>query len=215
VTTGECECRRLHLRKRIVLTGGPGAGKTAVLELIRQSLCRHVTILPESAGIIFGGGFPRNAAPGARRAAQRAIYFVQRELEAAADAIDGGVALCDRGVVDGFAYWPGPDDFWTGVGEPRSEMLARYDAVIHLRVPDAENGYGYSNPLRVETWFEAQAIDDLILEAWEGHPRQYVVEASADFLTKANRALEILRRELPECCRVELSGSTALTGDAQ
>jgi predicted ATPase len=200
----ECECHRLHLRRRIVLTGGPGAGKTAVLELVRQSLCRHVTILPEAAGIVFGGGFPRNHVVGVRRAAQRAIYFVQQELEAAADAADGGITLCDRGMVDGFAYWPGPDDFWTGVGADRAELFARYDAVIHLRVPNAGEGYGYANPLRVETWTEARAVDDRIVQAWEGHPRRYMVDASSDFLTKANEALEILHDELPGCCRTEV-----------
>jgi broad-specificity NMP kinase len=38
----------------MVLTGGPGAGKTAVLELLRHSLCDDVAILSEAAGIIFG-----------------------------------------------------------------------------------------------------------------------------------------------------------------
>jgi predicted ATP-binding protein involved in virulence len=37
-----CECREPHDHRRIVLTGGPGAGKTAVLELIRQYFCSHV-----------------------------------------------------------------------------------------------------------------------------------------------------------------------------
>ena len=32
-----CSCSKPHESKRIVMTGGPGAGKTAVLELIRQS----------------------------------------------------------------------------------------------------------------------------------------------------------------------------------
>lgn len=59
--------------------GGPGAGKTALLELIRQSFCSHVKILPEAAGIVFGGGFPRESEPTCRRAAQRAIFHVQRE----------------------------------------------------------------------------------------------------------------------------------------
>jgi len=31
-----CSCREVHARKCLVLTGGPGAGKTAVLELVRQ-----------------------------------------------------------------------------------------------------------------------------------------------------------------------------------
>lgn len=71
--------------RRIVLTGGPGAGKTAVLEFLRKAVCDCTVLLPESAGIVFGGGFPRETSDGARRAAQRAIYFVQRELEAYAD----------------------------------------------------------------------------------------------------------------------------------
>lgn len=37
-----CECKEPHDRRRVVMTGGPGAGKTAVLELIRQSFCVHV-----------------------------------------------------------------------------------------------------------------------------------------------------------------------------
>jgi len=80
-----CDCNELHARRRIVLTGGPGAGKTAVLELIRQTFCVHVKVLPESAGIIFGGGFPRRNGIDLRKAAQRAIFYVQRELETAAD----------------------------------------------------------------------------------------------------------------------------------
>ena len=34
-----CACVGPHPHKRIVLTGGPGAGKTAVLELVRRSFC--------------------------------------------------------------------------------------------------------------------------------------------------------------------------------
>ena len=32
--SASCACESAHQGKRIVLTGGPGAGKTAVLELI-------------------------------------------------------------------------------------------------------------------------------------------------------------------------------------
>jgi predicted ATPase len=31
-----CECAAVHERRRGVLRGGPGAGKTSVLELIRR-----------------------------------------------------------------------------------------------------------------------------------------------------------------------------------
>ena len=197
----KCECREQHPRRRIVLTGGPGAGKTAVLELLRHSLCEHVVILPEAAGIVFGGGFPRRNDIGSRRAAQRAIYYVQMELEAAAEANGGSIMLCDRGTVDGYAYWPGPEDFWQSVGTTCEEALKRYDAVIHLRVPAADRGYGHQNPLRVESAKEAREIDDRILEAWDGHPRRHVIESTEDFIHKAGAALASLGRELPECCR--------------
>jgi predicted ATPase len=198
-----CRCQNGHAAKRIVVTGGPGAGKTAVLELLRRALCSHVLVLPEAAGIVFSGGFPRRATPPARRAAQRAIFCIQRELEAWADSEDPALVLCDRGVVDGVAYWPGPEDFWSDIGMSRRDAFARYDLVIHLRVPAEHNGYHRLNPLRVETAEEARAIDDRIAEAWQDHPRRLAIEATADFMEKANRALEIIRHELPECCRPE------------
>lgn len=194
-----CECSEPHVQRRIVLTGGPGAGKTAVLELMRKTLCRHVQVLPESAGIVFGGGFPRGDNLEVRRAAQRAIFFMQRELEAAASAQDIAIALCDRGTIDGLAYWPGPDDFWASVGTTLDEQLARYHAVIHLRTPSI--GYNHNNPLRVESGAEAIAIDAKIAAAWARHPRRFEVGPAADFLDKARRVIEIVRGELPACCR--------------
>lgn len=196
-----CECLEPHARRRVVLTGGPGAGKTAILELIRQSFCEHVKILPESASIVFGGGFPRGEADLMRKAAQRAIFYVQRELEAAADAGNPAIVLCDRGTVDGGAYWPGGEDLWASVGTTVEEQLRRYDAVIHLRTPTGADGYNHQNPLRVESAIEAAAIDARVARAWERHPRRVIVEASSEFLDKAARALELLRGELPECCR--------------
>lgn len=68
-------------QRRIVLTGGPGSGKTACIELARRVFSHHVTTLSEAAGIVFGGGFPREPDVIARRCAQRAIFHVQVELE--------------------------------------------------------------------------------------------------------------------------------------
>lgn len=197
-----CECSAPHERRRIVLTGGPGAGKTALLELIRQSFCDHVTVLPEAASIVFGGGFPRHSDLECRRAAQRAIYHVQRQLEIIGDSHNPAIVLCDRGTLDGLAYWPGPhQEFWAALSTDRERELARYDAVIHLRTPTVELGYNYQNPLRTESAVRAGELDSLIVRAWDGHPRRRLVESSADFLDKAARALDVLRGELPDCCR--------------
>jgi predicted ATPase len=197
-----CECAGAHDRKRLVLTGGPGAGKTAVLELIRQAFCRHVRVLPEAAGIVFGGGFPREDDLECRRGAQRAIYFVQRELEHVGDQHNPAIVLCDRGTIDGLAYWPGPAaEFWTSVRSSLALELARYDAVIHLRTPTAALGYNRNNPLRTESAASAAEIDARILDAWRDHPRRLIVASSENFLDKARRALGFVRAELPECCR--------------
>ena len=197
-----CECSEIHERRRVVLTGGPGAGKTALLELIRQSFCSHVKVLPEAAGVVFGGGFPREDDPACRRAAQRAIFHVQRELESAGDSHNPAIVLCDRGTVDGLAYWPGPpEEFWSSLGTTVDGELRRYDAVIHLRTPAPEHGYNHQNPLRTESATAAAEIDARILQVWQLHPRRFTVESSAEFFEKAARALEILRGELPGCCK--------------
>ena len=196
-----CECHDPHQPKRIVLTGGPGAGKTAVLELVRQHFCEHVHVLPEAAGIVFGGGFPRTAEEQVRRAAQRAIYYVQRELEIAAAGTGPAIVVCDRGTVDGVAYWPGPDDIWSAVGTTLAEQLRRYDAVIHLRTPDDRAGYNRENPLRIESATEAARVDQRLFEVWAGHSHRVIVEPTRDFLVKVKQVLDILRAELPECCR--------------
>jgi len=196
-----CDCRERHVPRRIVITGGPGAGKTAVLELVRLFFCEHVKTLPEAAGIVFGGRFPRSDRLPLRRAAQRAIFHIQRELESAVETENAAVVLCDRGTLDCAAYWVGEGDLFSAVGTTRDIELARYDAVIHLRTPTSAEAYNHDNPLRLESIDEAAAIDAQIASQWSAHPRRFVVEATEDFLHKAARALALLREELPECCR--------------
>ena len=146
-----CDCADTHVRRRVVLTGGPGAGKSAVLELIRLFFCEHVRTLPESAGIVFGGRFPRNHHVPVQQAAQRAIYHVQRELESIADTENAAVVLCDRGTIDCSAYWAGDGDLFSSVGTTREAELARYDTVIHLRTPTSAHDYTRDNPDRKST----------------------------------------------------------------
>lgn len=194
----QCPSPSQHRGPRIVLTGGPGAGKTAVLEVVRRHLCEHVTVLPEAAAIVYGGGFPRHPTDVARRAAQVSIFHVQNQLERMALG-EGSPALvlCDRSVLDGVAYWPGdPAEYFAAVGESRDAMLARYAAVIHLRMPAggaAANLRGSGN--------EGGAIERRLLEVWSGHPRRLIVPCEADFLDRLRPTLAFLRRELPSCCQ--------------
>lgn len=202
----ECDCT-LHQGSKtglIVLTGGPGAGKTAVLEIIRKQLCEHVVILPEAASVVFGGGFWRLPSKSARLASQHAILHVQQQSE---NLVLGeqkwAIGLCDRGTLDGLAYWPDDENsFWDAAQSDLQREYDRYQAVIHLRTPTEDFGYNHHNPLRIETAVQAEAIDNKIAIVWSGHPHYHVVESTADFLVKAEMALEHIKKYIPDCCRV-------------
>jgi len=202
-----CKCPKTrHEPKLVVLTGGPGGGKTAILEMGRRYFCRHVVLLPESASIIFGGGFPRMDTPEAVRAAQRSIFTVQRELERVALDFKPAVVLCDRGSLDGLAYWPGTRrNFCEQFGIRIEEELARYAAVIHVEVPASASGYE-KNRLRRESVVQARSLDRRIARAWSAHPRQMLVSAQAGFLDKLAYAIELIGGELPQCCATHLHG---------
>jgi predicted ATPase len=197
-----CSCSLEHPPRLVVVTGGPGAGKTAVLEVAQRELCRHVVVLPEAASILWRGQFPRHSTIPGRKAAQRAIVRLQLEMQRM--MIEEGhsaIIICDRGTLDGLAYWPGQtDEYFDDVSTTKERELARYATVIHLQTPTLDHGYT-SSPYRIETAGEAAAIDVRIRDAWSGHPRRFFVESDDNFVAKLGRALDLLRAELPACCR--------------
>jgi predicted ATPase len=200
--SASCTCNLDHPPRLVVVTGGPGAGKTAFLEVALRQFCRHVLVLPEAASVLWKGGFPRRTTLPARRAAQRAIVRVQVELQRIAiEEGQSALIVCDRGTLDGLAYWPGePAAYFGDLETTRDAELARYAAVIHMQPPSREHGY-LSTPLRPESAEEAMAIDQRITLAWANHPRRFLVESEQDFLLKLQRGLDILRSEVPGCCR--------------
>lgn len=189
----------------MVVTGGPGAGKTALLELARKAFCEHVAVLPEAATILFSGGFPRAVTTRSQKFTQRAIFHVQSELERVVrENPKVHLILCDRGTLDGLAYWPGDArSFFREGGTTRARELAKYWAVLHLHTPRG-SGYNYVNPFRIETYPQAVVLDKKILRAWKGHPRRFLVDGSEDFMKKAQSALKLLRQFLPSSCQVHV-----------
>lgn len=192
-----------HEPKLVVITGGPGGGKTATLELARRSFCKHTAILPEAASILFVGGFWRHDTLPAKKALQRSIYFVQREQERMViEEKLSGLILCDRGTLDSLAYWPNSEDsFFKELGTTLETELAKYAAVIHLCTPSAAQGYNHQNPVRIENAVEAAEIDTRILEVWEKHPNRFVIESNENFFKKAEQVLEVLQKTIPPCCK--------------
>jgi predicted ATPase len=174
-------------RLRIALSGGPGGGKTTAADLFRREIGAQVVVVPEAATLLFGGGFPRIDTTHARMAAQRAIFHVQRNLEDVQHVcFPGRVLLCDRGTVDGAAYWPGaPEDFFIDVGTSLEAELARYDAVIFFETA-ARGGLRIEggNPARIEDTDAAVAADHRLRQIWSRHPRFVMVPHSPSFFKK-------------------------------
>ncbi len=174
-------------RCRIVLTGGPGGGKTTAADLFRREIGERVVIVPESATLLFSGGFPRSKHPQAAAAAQQAIFHVQRQLEDVQSFLyTDRVLLCDRGTVDGAAYYPGtPDKFFSSLGTSFEAELARYDGVIFFESA-AVGGMTIEggNPIRNESIEQAVALDGRLRELWMHHPRFILVRHDASFFKK-------------------------------
>lgn len=180
---------------RVVLTGGPGGGKTTAADLFRRELGEDVVIVPEAATILYMGGFPRSDEQDVRVATQRAIYHVQRNLEdVQAGHYMKRILLCDRGTIDGAAYWPGPPEgFFEHLETSLEAEIGRYDAVVFFETA-AVGGISIEggNPTRVESNEEAIALDRKLRALWSRHPRFHFVPHEESFFSKISSALNIM-----------------------
>ncbi len=184
---------------RIVLTGGPGGGKSTAAAFLAREFAERLWVLPEAATLLYQGGLPRGSSEEGVRVAQRCIFTVQRSIEHA-HAVEqrGRVQLCDRGTVDGAAYWPGgPDAFFAAMGTSHERELARYDAVVFLRTAATCPG-GYERDVRVRTEArdEALALDGAVLDLYRDHPQLVVIPAEEAFLGKLDRVADAVRSVL-------------------
>jgi predicted ATPase len=189
---------------RIVLTGGPCAGKSIALAHVSNYLARtglQVYRVPEaSTTLLAGGADVVGATPEQLLTFQRGILRVSLALEDAFMALAHRsgrkcVLVCDRGAMDGLGYLGA--ELWrrlleeTGFEEP-SLREHRYDAVIHLVTAaiGAENCYGtHTNAVRYETLEEARGVDERLRHAWRGHPNLRIIDNSTDFQGKLRRVL--------------------------
>ena len=181
---------------RIVLTGGPGGGKSTAADLFRREMRGKVAMVAEAATILFSGGFPRSQNHVALKAAQRAIYSVQRNLEIAREAHrPDQILLCDRGTVDGSVYWPdGELDFFESLETTLEAELGRYDAVIFFESA-AVGGLAVDsgNRVRNESLVEAAALDARLRAVWQNHPNFTLVPHHQSFLAKIQAGLTALQ----------------------
>lgn len=162
--------------QRIVLTGGPGAGKSVIAHAIAARNTDRFILVPEAATQVYAmlnTRWDRLDVEG-RRDVQRRIYHLQREQEdRLAREHPDRIHILDRGTIDGAGYWPeGADDYWRDLDTTHAEELKRYDAVIWLESAAALGLYDgdASNICRFEDAPAAVASGKLLLKLWGGHP---------------------------------------------
>ena len=188
--------------QKIVITGGPCAGKTTAMSWIQNAMTKlgyTVLFVPETATeLITGGVAPWTCASNVEyQKCQMALQMKKEELfEQAARgmAADKVLIVCDRGCLDNKAYMS-EDDFTLvlrEIGHSEVELRDGYDAVFHLvtAARGAEDAYTLANnSARTETLEQARELDDKLISAWTGHPHLRIIDNSTDFEDKLQRVL--------------------------
>jgi predicted ATPase len=194
---------RITSPRRIVLTGGPGAGKTVIAKEIIARFPNRFVLVPEAATQVYAAlqtRWDRLDLEG-RRDVQRRIYRLQREQEDRIQQSDPEkILLLDRGTIDGAAYWPdGPEAYWADLQTSLDAELARYDAIIWLQTSAALGLYDgdASNTCRFEDPAAAIESGQLLMQLWGGHPNIQMVEAYPHLTDKIAAVEQLLLRSIP------------------
>lgn len=229
--------------KKIVLTGGPCAGKTTALVKITEyfsNLGYKVFTVPEVPTMVTQSGWnylTKNKA--FYYEGELVILQLQLALEDSVQRMAETIAndkpcviICDRGTMDISAYitpemW---QDLASKVGFTTEELIKRYDAVLHL-VTAADGAEAFyttaNNAQRYEQANEeglklARMLDRKVLDAWAHHPHLRVIDNHDDFDHKIQRVLtqvsQVLELPLPKTEErkyiVELTGELPATIDS-
>ena len=196
--------------KRIVLTGGPCAGKTTALVRIIEhftSLGYKVFTIPEVPTMFTQAGMDYLTAnheffyEGEKATLQTQMALEDHFYEMAKTLHGPVIIVCDRGTMDISAYmepamW---EEITRACGTSTSQLRdTRYDAVLHLvsAADGAEQFYTTNNNAqRLEKADEhglaiARQLDKKVIQAWSGHPHLRVINNHEDFNNKLNRVLK-------------------------
>ena len=199
---------------KIVLTGGPAAGKTSLISRIlkefKQENGWRVITIPETAtDLISGFGIKPFGNCMSMLAFQDFVIADQIHKEKlalqAAEIVpeENILIIYDRALMDDKAYIS--DEEFAEVisrfdGRTEQSVLANYDAVLHLVTcaKGAEFAYDLGNAARTESLEYAREMDDRTLRAWKGHPNLKIIDNSVNFEDKLRRAIQEIYRIVGE-----------------
>ena len=189
---------------KIVLTGGPCAGKTTTNERIEEFFTKvgyAVFTLPEAATLFIKAGaeFLTTDRHLYFEIHKNMIQFLLQMEEAfyhIAEAC-GKPALIvnDRGAMDISAYMDPEDwqELLRQTGHTEDELMNRYKAVFHLctSAKGAPHSYTLSNnsARMEETLAEAIQVDDNLIKSWQKHPNLHLIESEEFVKDKIDKVL--------------------------
>ena len=187
---------------KIVVTGGPCAGKTTAMSWIQSNFTKlgyTVLFVPETATeLITGGVAPWTC--GSNTEYQKCQMKLQLEKEkifaqaAGTMSADKVLIVCDRGALDNRAYMTDLEFSCVlkAMGCNEVELRDNYDAVFHL-VTAAKGAEAFyttaNNAARTESVEQAAALDDRLISAWTGHPHLRIIDNATDFEDKMKRLI--------------------------
>ena len=170
---------------KIVVTGGPCAGKTTTITKLEEYLKNkgyHVLILRECATDVLSSGVIPYSEYGIpvydfQNEVMNLQLYREKRLSDIVEKISDDkkvVMLLDRGIVDNKAYL-GEELYNKLISEynlNQDEILDRYDMVIHMITVanNIKNRYGKNNnTTRFENADEAISLDKRTSDAWNNH----------------------------------------------
>ncbi len=189
---------------KIVLTGGPCAGKTKIFNRLKEEFSESMVFIPEVATMIMENGYKMEGSSPSDEWVhkfQSAIFLnqmrVEEEARKEAEARGLSVILCDRGAADGFGYTPGGGEVFCKINDvDPKEVISRYDMVLHLEsraIGDPDSYGNKSNVHRREGAEEAIAVDEAIWSAWKDHPNHIRVHFEGTIDEKYIKVSKLIR----------------------
>lgn len=188
-------------KMEIVITGGPCAGKSTAINIIKHELSKKgikVIVVPETATELISAGIcPWEIDVDVFRSIliSRALNKEETTREALKYIKHDAIIIYDRGILDIKAYME-LDMFENELNKYNTnekDIIKKYDAVFHLvtAANGAEEFYTLSNnSARKETLEEAQILDKKTIEAWSNHEKFKIIDNSTNFEDKINRLLK-------------------------
>lgn len=202
---------------KIVLTGGPCAGKSTALDFLKHYFTKQgyiVYTVPETATELMSNGievfhFPttlqyQKCQMNLHRAQEEAFLYAAKTSRY---SNKDHLVICDRGQFDCKAYMTEHEfelamtDVY-GSSNSITDIFNSYDAIFHLSTAakGAVAAYTLDNNItRKETKEEAIDLDNKISEAWKDHQHYFFITCYENFADKMNCLKNSIEEFLNKC----------------